>query len=263
MDGALSLNSHKRQKRMNRPFFILPIAILLGSMGAWAQSDGDVIINEIGNTGTTKSAYAGGDFVELLVLKPEGIKLAGWYLTDLSTLSGTAKETEGRVRFSDAEGSIFRETFPQGTYILVWLSSKDSVAEVAKQKEDLVLNDGNNRIVVFTCNSPEHMDSREGYINLTGKDNLVLLKSWSRDGAVDAVVWGGTSKWTGCQPTELPIEALANGAVAWFVPRGKTIPDFRDNQDPKYWRSSAGANDATPGRTNKGVDDTMVIPKKE
>jgi hypothetical protein len=241
----------------------LLMGLFLGGTTVWAQSEGDVIINEIGNSGTKKDAYAGGDFVELLVLKPEGARLAGWFLTDLSTLTGTAKETEGRVRFSEAEGSIFRETFPQGTYVLVWLSSKDSVAEVAKQKEDVVLNDGNNRIVAFAYNSPKHMDGQEGCINLTGKDNLVLLKSWSRDGAVDAVVWGGTSKWTGCQPTELPIEALANGAVAWFVPRGKTTPDFKDNAIPTCWKSSADANDATPGRTNNGVDDIMVIPKKE
>jgi hypothetical protein len=253
----------ERSQIMKRIWCCLLMGLLLAGTTAWAQSEGDVIINEIGNSGTKKDAYAGGDFVELLVLKPEGVKLAGWFLTDLSTLTGTAKETEGRVRFSDAEGSIFRQIIPQGTYILVWLSSKDSVADVAKQQEDIALSDGNNRIVVFAYNSPRHMDDQEGYINLTGKDNLVLLKLWSRDGAVDAVVWGGTSKWTGCQATELPIEGLANGTVAWFVPRTKTMPDFKDNTDPKCWKSSTDANDATPGRINRGVDDSILIPKKE
>lgn len=237
--------------------------LFLVSTTAWAQVEGDVIVNEIGNSGTRKDAYAGGDFVELLVLKPEGVKLAGWYLTDLSTPTGTAKETEGRVRFSEAEGSAFRQVIPQGTYVLVWLSSKDSVAEVAKQKEDVALNDGNNRIVVFAYNSPMHMDGQEGYINLTGKDNLALLKSWSRDGAVVAVVWGGTSKWTGSKPTELPAEALTNGAVAWFVPRVKTVPGFKESTDPSCWKSSSVATDVTPGRTNNDVDDSILIPKKE
>jgi len=248
---------------MTKQLFLLLAGILASTMGALAQSEGDVIINEIGNSGTKRDAYTGGDFVEFLVLKPEGVRLAGWYLSDLSTLTGTAKETEGRVRFSDAEGSVFQQVIPQGTYILVWLSSKDSVADIAKRQEAIALADGNNRIVVFAYNSPKHMDSQQGYINLTGKDNLVLLKSWSRDGAIDAVVWGGTSKWTGCQTTELPVEALANGAVVWFVPRAKTIPDFRDNTDPKCWKSSPNASDATPGRTNKGVDDSILIPKKE
>lgn len=248
---------------MKRILLCVLMGLVLAGPAARAQSEGDVIINEIGNSGTKKDAYTGGDFVELLVLKPEGVKLAGWYLTDLSTLTGTAKETEGRVRFSDAEGSIFQQIIPQGTYILVWLSSRDSVAAVAKQQEDVALNNGNHRIVVFAYNSPEHMDGQEGYINLTGKDNLVLLKSWRRDGAIDAVVWGATSKWTGCQPTELPTQALGNGSVAWFVPRAKTMQDFKDNSDPACWKSSTNADDATPGRTNKGVDDSILLPKKE
>jgi hypothetical protein len=248
---------------MQTSVFLLAAATMLFPRCASAQSQGDIIINEIGNSGTQKDTYTGGDYVELLVLKPEGMKLAGWYLTDLSTLTGTPKETEGRVRFSDAEGSIFQRTIPQGTYILVWLSNKDSVAEIAKQQEDVLLDDGNRRIVVFAHNSPNHMDDQQGYVNLTGKDNLVLLKSWSRDGAIDAVVWGGTSKWTGCQATELPPEVLTNGMVAWFVPRTKTMQDFKDNTDAKCWKNSTIASDATPGRTNKGVDDSMVIPKKE
>jgi hypothetical protein len=252
----------EKGESMKRSLFIF-LGSVFFSLTAWAQADGDIIINEVGNSGTKKGTYAGGDFVELLVLKPEGVTFAGWYLTDLSTLTGTTKETEGWVRFSDAEGSVFRQTIPQGSYILVWLSSKDSSTEVAKQEEDISLGDGNNRIVVFAHDSPRHMDKQEGYINLTGKDNLVLLKSWSRDGAVGAVVWGGTSKWTGCTGTELPLEALANGSVAWFVPRSKTLSDFRGNTDPQCWKSSTDADDATPGRTNKGVDDSILLPKKE
>jgi hypothetical protein len=243
------------------------VNVLIVVMGLFtcvsAQSQGDVIINEIGNNGTQKRAYTGGDYVELLVLKPEGVRLAGWYLTDLSSITGIAKETEGRVRFSDADGSVFRQTIPQGTYILVWLSSKDSIADVARQQEEITLHDGQRSIVVFAYDSPKHIDGQEGYINLTGKDNLTLLKSWSRDGAVSGVIWGGSSKWTGCKDTELPPEMLANGAVAWFVPRTKTLPDVRDNTDPNCWKSSILKEDATPGKTNKGADDSLIVPKKE
>ena len=242
---------------------ILLAGIVVSSSIVFGQSDGDIIINEIGNSGTQKGVYAGGDFVELLVLKPEGVRLAGWYLTDLSTLTGTAKETEGRVRFSDADGSVFLQTIPQGTYILVWISNKDSVADVARQQEDVSLSDGNGRIVVFACNSPKHMDRQEGTINLTGKDNLVLLKSWSRDAAVSAVVWGGTSRWTGCKTTELPIEALVNGMVAWFATKTRTVSDFRQNSDAQFWVSSKDPNDASPGRRNKGADDSVLMPRKE
>jgi len=92
---------------------------------------------------------------------------------------------------------------------------------------------------------------------------LCSPKSLSRDGTIDAVAWGGTSEWTGCQTTELPTEALANGSVAWFVPRAKTIVDFRDNVDSKFWKSSPKASDAVPGWTNNGVDGFILIPKKE
>jgi len=204
----------------------------------------------------------GGDYAELLVVRPGGVRLAGWHLSDLSSLTGNPKETEGRVRFSDAEGSVFQQTMPQGTYILVWLSSKDSVADVAQQKEDVSLSDGNNRIVVFAYDSPRHMDEQQGYINLTGKDNLVLLKSWSRDGAIDAVVWGGSSKWANCQPTDLGEQALGNGVVQWFAPAGKSLEDFRNNSNPQGWKGSADSGDATPGRVNPGVDDSALSPTK-
>ena len=49
----------------------------------YSQAEGDVVINEIGNNGTKKKLYTGGDYVELLVVKDGGVKLAGWYLTDL------------------------------------------------------------------------------------------------------------------------------------------------------------------------------------
>jgi hypothetical protein len=243
---------------MKRILFFLLMSSFLAITPVWAQSEGDVIINEIGNHGTKTGAYVGGDYVELLVLKPGGVTLAGWYLTDLSSLTGNPKATEGRVRLSDAEGSVFRQTLPQGTYILVWLSSKDSVTDVAQQQEDISLTDGNNRITVFVHNSPKHIDQQEGYINLTGKDNFVLLKSWNRDAAIDAVMWGGTSKWAGCQTTDLGEQVLANGTVEWFVPDGKLPADFSNNTNPRSWKGSAETSDATPGRTNKGVDDSNL-----
>jgi len=263
MDGALNLTFSKKELHMKRLLYLLLAGIFLAPWNAWAQSEGDVIINEIGNHGTKRAAYTGGDYVELLVLKPEGVKLAGWYLTDLSSQTGTPKETEGRIRLSDAEGSVFTHTIPQGTYILIWLSAKDSVADVAKQQEDVSIDDGNNRIAVFAYDSPKHIDKQEGYINLTGKDNLVLLKSWSKDGAIDAVAWGGSSKWIGCQVTELAPDAVENGDLTWFVPKGNALTEFKDNTDPQTWKTSTDVKDATPGGTNKGVDDSSLGSTKK
>jgi hypothetical protein len=152
---------------------------------------------------------------------------------------------------------------PQGTYILVWLSSKDSVADVARHEEDVSLVDGNNRIVVFAGHSYKHIDRREGYINLTGKDNLALLKSWNRDAAIDALVWGGTSRWTGCQSTDLGEQALGNGTVVWFVPEGTSVADFRNNAVPQNWKGSTGASNSSPGWANEGIDDSSLQPVKK
>jgi hypothetical protein len=248
---------------MKTSLLSLLVTVFLSGTAVLAQSEGDVIINEIGNNGTQQGAYTGGDYVELLVLKSGGINLAGWHLTDLSSLTGTPKATEGRIRFSDAEGSIFRQVIPQGTYVLIWLSAKDSVSDLALHQEDVSLNDGNNRVVVFAHNSPKHIDRQEGYVNLTGKDNLALLKSWNRDAAIDALVWGGTSRWTGCQPTDLGEQALGNGTVVWFVPEGTSAADFKNNAAPQNWKSSAGASNSSPVWAYEGIDDSSLQPVKK
>ncbi|MFA7229561.1 MAG: hypothetical protein WC061_11040, partial [Melioribacteraceae bacterium] len=101
---------------------LLIISLIFFSIQILAQKEGDVIINEIGNGGTKNSMYTGGDYIELLVLKPEGVKLAGCFLTDLSSPGGTAKETEGFIKFSDKGGSLFNSFLPRGTYILICLA---------------------------------------------------------------------------------------------------------------------------------------------
>jgi hypothetical protein len=228
---------------------------------AFAQLEGDVIINEIGTHGTSKTTYRGADFVELLVLKPEGVKLGGWYLTDLSSISGNPKETEGLVRFADTDGSVFQQTIPQGTYILVWLSAKDSVEALKNEAEDVSVADGNNRITVFAYDSPKHIDKQDGYMNLTGKDNVVVLSSWRKDGSVDQAAWGGSTKWTGCVTTELPMESMKNGSIARFSPKKSAIPEFRVNTDSLDWTITQTESDATPGLKNIGVDDACLTKK--
>ncbi len=245
---------------MNRLLFTT-LLLLIWSLNTLAQVEGDVIINEIGNNGTKKSMCTGGDFVELLVLKPEGVKLAGWFLTDLSSPSGMAKETEGSIRFSDAPGSVFQQTIPHGTTVLIWISNKDSVAEIAKNEEVITLKNGNTTIVVFAYNSPNHFDKHDGIINITGKDNIALLKSMDRREAIDAIAWEATSKWEGCETTLLTKEMLENGKVAWFVPAGNSPDDFKNNTDVKKWKSSENGTDATPGKTNPGVDDSRLRKK--
>jgi hypothetical protein len=242
---------------MKKSLFVIWFLVIYGSC-IFAQKEGDVIINEIGNNGSKKALYTGGDYVELLVVKDEGIKLAGWYLTDLSSPSGVPKETEGAIKFSDGPKSIFNKIIPKGTYILVCLGDKDANYGSAGVIEDLKTDDGNNSIVVFAYNSPDNIDTAGGKIVITGKDNLALTSGWDKKKCVDAVSWGGASKWEGCTLTELPLESLDNGFIAYFKPANG---NFSDNTNPANWVSTSKSEDATPGKKNKDVDDSSVQKK--
>jgi len=225
--------------------------ILLLSINLLAQKEGDVIINEIGNGGTKKAMYSGSDYVELLVLKPEGVKLAGWYLTDLSSPGGTPKETEGYIKFSDKEGSIFNEVLPKGTYILICLGDAGSLFGNEVQKEFVK----GNRIVVFAGEKNKHIEKTDGTITLTGKDNIALVSSWQKNSAVDIVSWEGSTSWTGGEVTQLPLDALENGKIAYFVP---SEGNFKNNSSVQNWVSVSDVKEATPGAVNKNVDMSLL-----
>lgn len=234
-----------------KKFSSFVVFIFLFSVHLFAQKEGDVIINEIGNGGTKKAMYSGADYVELLVIKPEGVKLAGWFLTDLSSPGGTAKETEGSIKFSDKEGSLFNQVLPKGTYILICLGGPESAFGANAQKE---IVEG-NRIVVFAGESNLHIEKGEGTIGLTGKDNVALVSAWEKNSAIDIVTWQGSTTWLGCEATQLALETLENGKIAFFTP---TDGDFKNNTALQTWVSSSETKDATPGNVNKNVDDSLL-----
>ena len=238
---------------MKKLLIVVCFLMIYGSP-LFAQKEGDVIINEIGNNGK-KSLYNGGDYVELLVLKEGGIKLAGWYLSDLTSTTSVTKETEGAIKFSDGPKSVFNNIFPKGTYVLVCLGEKGDKYGASELEEDLKTDDGNNRIVVFAYHSPENIDTAGGKIVLSGKDNIALLSAWDKKSAVDLITWGGATKWEGCSLTELPLEAVDNGYIVYFKPANA---NFADNTSPANWVSTSKASDATPGAVNKAVDDSSI-----
>jgi hypothetical protein len=222
-------------------YALVALAFLL-SPALLAQPGAGILITEIGNNGSKKALYTGGDYVELLVTAEEGVKLAGWHLTDLSSPSGTAKDNEGSVRFSDREGSVFLRTIPGGTFILVCLGGRGDFYGAAVQEEDVALDDGNDRIVVFADASSGHMERGEGTVQFTGKDNLAVISAWEKTAAVAVVTWGGSSSWTGTTPVQLAQESLENGKIAFMT------------ADPVAWESTDSADRATPGRKNPAPD---------
>jgi hypothetical protein len=238
-----------------KSFIISIFTLLLFCNITYSQSDGDVIINELGNNGGKKKLYTGGDYVELLVVKDGGVKMAGWYFTDLSGPGGTPKETEGYIKFSDKENSVFNNIIPKGTYILICLGDEDEKYGASTVKEDVDLADGNNRIVVFAYNSPNHIEPVEGTIVLTGKDGVALTSAWDKKSAVDVVTWGGKMNWTDCEVSELPLEHLDNGCITYFKAVGG---NFKNNTDVGFWATTTDAKEATPGAVNKDVDDSFL-----
>lgn len=242
---------------MTRQAALLAAAVLITST-LLAQKEGDVIINEIGNNGTKKAMYTGGDYVELLVLNPEGARLAGWYLTDLSGQGSEGKENEGSVKFSDTTGSIFTRVLTQGTYILVCLGTRSDNYGDASVREDVSMDDGNNRIVVFAYDSPGHVQRVKGTISFTGRDNVAFLSDWKKNRAIDIVTWEGSSSWSGAAATTLVADAIGNGVIAWFVPLGPKVTDLVDNFPAESWKSSPDVKNSSPGSANPGVNDSEV-----
>jgi len=57
----------------------------------------DIIIKRDRNGGTKISMYTGGDYIELLVLKPEGVKLAGSYLDRFCQSPAEQPKRDGRI----------------------------------------------------------------------------------------------------------------------------------------------------------------------
>jgi hypothetical protein len=233
-----------------KKFSSFVVFIFLFSLNLLAQKEGDVIINEIGNGGTKKALYNGGDYVELLVLKEEGIKLSGFYLTDLSSTGGIPKESEGYIKFSDSEGSIFNQVLPKGTYILICLGDPKSSYGAEVQKE--IVN--GKRIVVFADETNNHIEKGEGIISLTGKDNIALVSSWNKSSAIDIVTWEGSTSWAGCEVTQLPVDMLENGEIVYFKPDKE---NYSNNTKSESWISTSNPKDATPGQINKDVDESV------
>jgi hypothetical protein len=175
----------------------------------------------------------------------------------LSSPTGVPKAREGFIKFSDKENSVFNKVIPKGTYILVCLGDVEENYGTAAVKEDVSLDDGNNQVVVFGYHSPDHVEAVGDTVALvlTGKDGIAIVSEWDKTKAVDVVAWGGKMSWTGAEVTELPLEYLDNGCIAYFKP---AAGDFKNNTKVEEWITTTNVQDATPGKVNKDVDDSNL-----
>jgi hypothetical protein len=229
--------------KMKKIFFIMAIMLMTGI--SFPQSAGDVMFTEIGNGGTKKALYHGGDYVELTILK-DSTCLGGCYLTDYSSPTSLAGEKQGRVLLRNTQASVFSKPLAKGAIILVCLESK-SMSYGGKTVEELLNNSKTpNRIVVFPYEDTVSFVADSGHIGLTGKDNIALVKGWAKNAALDVVSWGRNIKWQGCPVVELPQEILDNGNI---VSLKKNTP-YDKHTLPENWVGSSDEKDATPGFEN-------------
>ena len=117
------------------------------------------------------------------------------------------------------------------------------------------LKEGQNKVVVFSEGSSKHIEKTDGTISLTGKDNIALVSSWDKNSAVDLVTWEGSSTWTGCDATLMPVDLLENGEIVYFKPSDEA---FSNNSATQQWISTADEKEATPGKVNKDVNDSFL-----
>ena len=132
----------------------------------------DVIINEvwIDDNGTRYRSLGNrpltGDWIELLVMRPQVVDLRGWRLTDNDTKAGT---DEGSIIFPNLDAFA---AVPRGTVILIIAS--DNLENAAYfPTDDLDHSDG--RMILYVGNGTLDIVTDPGFGLSTRNDNLVLL----------------------------------------------------------------------------------------
>ena len=224
---------------------ISKIIFLFLLMTVYSFSQG-VIITEIANSINKKALYSGGEYIELQVVS-DGVKLAGWYLTDFPSVGSKASETQGSIFFSDTVNSIFNTPLKKGTIVVVCLGTKEDNYGSGKLVETLSVDKSTSTIVVFPYDGSKSMLPKDGKVVMSGKDNISLLSKWEKKAMVDCVTWGREIKMEGCKPIVLPVEKLENGTVV-YLKKGTALDKRFDAEN---WVSTTDAANTTPGAENK------------
>lgn len=229
---------------MKQIYTLIIIAIAL--IPVLPQSVGDVIITEIGNNGTKKGTYRGGDYIELQVVK-DGTSLNDWVLCDYSSPTSEGKERQGAIRLSGKDGSVFAKPLPAGTIILFCLDSPEMKYGTQLFERATKTEDGKTKIIVFPYEGNADCDTIAGRIGITGKDNVVLASKLAKGAAIDAVTWGRELKWDATQTSVFQPEILDNGCILYL----KNGTDPAKRTDPANWVSTKDDSESTPGSENK------------
>lgn len=247
-----------------RKFYFLALATLVlgfafsSSQVAFAQAEDDVVINEFSVNPTT-----GKEYVELLVVKPGGVNMQGWTLSDVGTRAGATGATEGDFTLPPA--AAYLANVPQGTFVVIVFTTP--TANTNTLTEDTSTTDGNRRLVLLTTTAGVNVG---GTIDNATADNLQLYAGTRAVGTlIDQVLVGGnTSYITGATwgdnngaTTADNINgssAMPGNSIARFVPTADTLAAYQDNDTGARFVVDA-ASYGTPGGTNTGVPGETAI----
>lgn len=173
-----------------------------------AVQPNDVVIAEywINDNGTRYASLGNrpieGDWVELQVLRPGGVDLRGWRLTDNNSKTGTA---EGSLILPHLDALA---ALPQGTVVLI-VASETSANAAAFARDDLDARDG--RLILYVGNGNLDVTTDPGFGIGRRDDNLVLLAPGASADFADDV--GVDFVAEGTRVTPFSFGVLADGVV--------------------------------------------------
>ncbi len=202
--------------------------------------DPDVIINEI----LHGSAYK--DAVELLALKPGGIDLRGWILTDLYSPSATPASAEGTLTLPN---NPFLQNVPRYTRIVLIADAGGTTLPFSI--EDTVAVNDSMIVLLPTTLGGSLMHNGSSRFSLAVNDNIVLLTGPDLVSGtlIDKVSYGGDmSGWTsGTWSNNLN---LPSGNIAYFT--NDQLQHYNNDNGAIGWTSPVSELNHSLGRLNLG-----------
>lgn len=199
----------------------------------------DVIINEF-----IANPTVGKEWIELLVVKPGGVDMRNWRITDLGGPTSAPSATEGVLTFPNTN---YLANVPLWTRVVIVLKTPDSNVNTFVQ--DTISSD--RTLVLFTVGIPGGVLDSTRTLDLSATDNCVLLDGQLTTGAVvDVVSWGGSI--TGWPPLMWSNNLTVSGGNGAFFKNAPDSCSANNDNGQQGWVSNVTAANLTPGLINTG-----------
>jgi hypothetical protein len=249
---------------LRKHLFVALATIALGfafssSQVAFAQAEDDVVVNEFVVNPTT-----GKEYIELLVVKPGGVNMQGWTISDVSTRAGATGTTEGDVTLPAA---AYLANVPQGTFVVIVLTTP-ATPNTNTLTEDTSTTDGNRKLVLIIGTTTGLTVG--GVIDNAASDNIQVYAGTRATGTlidqtlagtntslIAGATWGDNSTATTTDNINGSSGIPSNSAVR-FVPTADTLAAYQDNDTGARFAVDA-ASYGTPGAPNTGVPGDTAI----